>query len=289
MSMWPLLVVYGALVGADVLRALQRSNPGGLRGFLRDTSGAIRGRLHAAYGTELSLESLLADVALANAASRELLGPGGVDGRVVGGGSYYRFSIGWRGRPRAFLWALRVNRRLAYAFGRVIIDIEELGTGDREGGAGGGGEEDDGFEKVSCIRVTTLEHFYGFVLPALQQLEVDLNFRDGRAGVGLGRWAGPEGAQPGTELEECCVCMENSVDTVTSCGHEFCAVCVARWVQVSGSCPVCRSPEQARDAWTLFEATREANGAAERLQEMTQDKFRSHINSCPAATVQRFN
>lgn len=85
MSMWPLLVVYGALVGADVLRALQRSNPGGLRGFLRDTSGAIRGRLHAAYGTELSLESLLADVALANAASRELLGPGGVDGRVGGG------------------------------------------------------------------------------------------------------------------------------------------------------------------------------------------------------------
>ena len=274
---WALLVVYGALVGADLVRALRRSNPGGLQGFLRDTSRAIQGRVQSQFGTRLSLESLLADVALSNAASRELLG---VRGGCGTGGRYYRFSLGWRGRPRAFLWALHVNGRLASCLGKVTVDIEELG-----GGGGGGSEETGGFEELRCVRTMSLEHFYGFVLPALQQLEVDLNFREGRD-EGLGRWAGPQAGQPGTELEECCVCMENSVDTVTSCGHEFCAVCVARWVQVCGSCPVCRSPEQARDAWTIFEATREVAGVAETLQEMTQDKFRAHIEGCEVASAQ---
>ena len=68
--------------------------------------------------------------------------------------------------------------------------------------------------------------------------------------------------------------------------RDLVTVCVARWVQVCGSCPVCRSPEQARDAWTIFEATREVAGVAETLQEMTQDKFRAHIEGCEVASAQ---
>ena len=92
---WALLVVYGALVGADLVRALRRSNPGGLRGFLRDTTRAIQGRVQSQFGTRLSLQGLLADIALSNAASRERLGV-----RGGGGGGHHPAGVGARGRGR---------------------------------------------------------------------------------------------------------------------------------------------------------------------------------------------
>jgi len=42
--------------------------------------------------------------------------------------------------------------------------------------------------------------------------------------------------------EVCCVCMETMSNNVrrTTCGHEFCSVCIETWFDQNTTCPICK-------------------------------------------------
>lgn len=54
-------------------------------------------------------------------------------------------------------------------------------------------------------------------------------------------------AEPATAAEEedtydsCCICFDGKEFVLTSCCHLFCLPCIKRWVEISGTCPICRN------------------------------------------------
>ena len=42
------------------------------------------------------------------------------------------------------------------------------------------------------------------------------------------------------EERECAVCLASTQDAVCPCAHAVCRECLARWLQTSATCPVCR-------------------------------------------------
>jgi hypothetical protein len=38
----------------------------------------------------------------------------------------------------------------------------------------------------------------------------------------------------------CCICFEGDSFVLTPCFHLFCRPCISRWIELSGSCPMCR-------------------------------------------------
>jgi len=41
--------------------------------------------------------------------------------------------------------------------------------------------------------------------------------------------------------ESCCICFEGQEFILTPCCHLFCLPCIARWIEISGTCPLCRN------------------------------------------------
>ncbi len=42
------------------------------------------------------------------------------------------------------------------------------------------------------------------------------------------------------ESEVCSICFESEVDYSTECNHNFCNNCIANWLLLNNSCPICR-------------------------------------------------
>ena len=76
----------------------------------------------------------------------------------------------------------------------------------------------------------------------------------------------------GEELEDgeddlCCICMEESVDTILTCSHGFCHSCVADWVRQTSdddggsTCPICRRAmdREQDNAWVVLDANEHAD------------------------------
>ena len=253
------LLVYGVILLEGVVTHIRR-NPR----FVRSVSLAIKKQLGSVrprgLGAKVELETLLADVTYAN----EMARPFPVEGA---GGRRYHFEVGWRGNARAFLAVSRLSMKLARLFGDVVIDVQYAG----------GSPGVDGFEWVLPLKTCSISTFYGHVLPLLQQVATDAE----HAGAGDGAGGGRGGSEEAPA--ECCICMENGCDIVTSCGHEFCEACHFRWFQVSSSCPICRADERGQEAWAMFSAGADApsEGAA------TPAALHECIANLKSAAVQR--
>jgi hypothetical protein len=41
--------------------------------------------------------------------------------------------------------------------------------------------------------------------------------------------------------DSCCICFDGKEYVLTSCCHLFCLPCITRWIEISGTCPICRN------------------------------------------------
>lgn len=41
--------------------------------------------------------------------------------------------------------------------------------------------------------------------------------------------------------DSCCICFDGKEFVLTSCCHLFCLPCITRWIEISGTCPICRN------------------------------------------------
>ncbi|KXJ27033.1 RING finger protein 141 [Exaiptasia diaphana] len=55
------------------------------------------------------------------------------------------------------------------------------------------------------------------------------------------------------EIEECCICLERQSDVILACVHCFCKVCIEKWSDSHGTCPVCRVEVKTDDSWEIPE------------------------------------
>ena len=260
------LVVYGVILLEGAVTHVRR-NPQLVRNIslaIKKQLGSVRPR---GLGAKVELETLLADVTYANDLARPF---------PVEGGRRYHFEVGWRGNAQAFLAVSRLSMKLARLFGDVVIGVQYAG----------GSPGVDGFEWVLPLKTCSISTFYGHVLPLLQQVATDaehVGAGDDAAGdvAGAGEGRGSGGSEEASE--DCCICMEQSCDIVTSCGHEFCESCHFRWFQVSSSCPICRADERGQEAWAMFSAGADApsEGAA------TPAVLHECIANLKSAAVQR--
>ncbi|KAF8354786.1 hypothetical protein PRIPAC_96409 [Pristionchus pacificus] len=73
----------------------------------------------------------------------------------------------------------------------------------------------------------------------------------------------PETSQPVKETDaksvdekSCCICFDREADTILSCCHSFCTVCVATWSEyrTQFQCPLCKAAIRSpiRDSWELM-------------------------------------
>ena len=46
--------------------------------------------------------------------------------------------------------------------------------------------------------------------------------------------------KPKSSTFECCICLENTGDSITLCHHSFCYSCINQWFKKNNSCPICR-------------------------------------------------
>ena len=56
------------------------------------------------------------------------------------------------------------------------------------------------------------------------------------------------------ENGECIICMERRTDTIISCMHSYCSVCIEQWKAYGKNfCPLCREPLQTDglDSWVM--------------------------------------
>ncbi|GMT07505.1 hypothetical protein PENTCL1PPCAC_29679, partial [Pristionchus entomophagus] len=56
--------------------------------------------------------------------------------------------------------------------------------------------------------------------------------------------------------KSCCICFDREADTILSCCHTFCTVCVARWSEyrTQFQCPLCKAAIRSpiKDSWELM-------------------------------------
>lgn len=52
-------------------------------------------------------------------------------------------------------------------------------------------------------------------------------------------------------IEQCPICMDRNVTLSLSCGHAFCAVCEAEWMEIRNTCPICRAHQPMGEDWVL--------------------------------------
>lgn len=200
--------------------------------------------------------------------------------------------------PRDAAW-----RRAAYGY---VVD-DGGGRGRREAEDGDGGETEDAreiegedaceiegedsYEHVRVVRRATLDEFFGALRPMIQQLAVDYVAERRAARVGSGEDASGASEEIRDEDEDICsICMDNKLRVVVNCGHAFCDDCHVRWLRVSMTCPVCRSPlpsetgdeSDASFALVDYDDVRDAVGPLERrhLADVAND-WREDIASIP--------
>ncbi|KAH7986894.1 hypothetical protein HPB52_024648 [Rhipicephalus sanguineus] len=59
----------------------------------------------------------------------------------------------------------------------------------------------------------------------------------------------------GTELEECCICMEHRPEVTLPCTHSYCLHCIEQWNVSNTTCPLCREEfESTKETWVISEA-----------------------------------
>ena len=227
------------LFGAFALFQFLSENPAVVLAA-REEVDLLRERLRArpawARGPTLSLETVLSDLATANAALRRRVT------LVSAPRHHYVLSLTYTGRPRAYLRALRLGRTLASLVGDVALDVELRRNARRKASA------EDAVEPLHAVRRCSLESFYSFLRPALEQLAADESAQTQPA----------ESLRGEEELEECSICFATAVDTVAPCSHAFCADCYERWRRTAHGCALCRQPlpseRSGAGAWVLTPA-----------------------------------
>lgn len=222
----------------------------------------LRTRPAWARGPTLSLTTVLSDLATANAALRR---------RVTVSSAarhHYVLSLTYTGRPRAYLRALRLGRTLASLVGDVALDVELRRNARRKASA------EDAVEPLHAVRRCSLESFYSFLRPALEQLAADESAQTQPAKA-------PRGEE---EQEECSICFAAAVDTVAPCSHAFCADCYERWRRTAHGCALCRQPLPSErggaGAWVLTQT--EAGDAAE--ARLTAARIADWLQALPRAS-----
>ncbi|RMX60045.1 hypothetical protein pdam_00004485 [Pocillopora damicornis] len=63
-----------------------------------------------------------------------------------------------------------------------------------------------------------------------------------------------EVASEDSNMEECCICMDQKAEVILSCVHCFCKTCIEKWSDVNETCPLCRDKIHGKkDLWEMPE------------------------------------
>lgn len=63
-----------------------------------------------------------------------------------------------------------------------------------------------------------------------------------------------EVASEDSNMEECCICMDQKAEVILSCVHCFCKTCIETWSDVNETCPLCRDKIHGKkDLWEMPE------------------------------------
>jgi len=74
------------------------------------------------------------------------------------------------------------------------------------------------------------------------------------------------------EHESCCICLEGKDFVLTSCCHLFCLSCITRWLEINGTCPICRNEfESGVELFNLFGTVAETAGAIKELHKRKRE------------------
>lgn len=55
-----------------------------------------------------------------------------------------------------------------------------------------------------------------------------------------------------SEINICCICLENRIECVLSCFHAYCRDCIDDWKTRDPTCPLCREQEKAYGGFDLL-------------------------------------
>jgi len=204
-------------------------------------------------GPNLSLDTVLADISYTNRLAKVLIYKG----------HRIRFSITWEGYSVGFLKVLRISRRLALRLGEVRVHCELIPEGmlspttpkpspfsTRKPSSREKLPKGSGRRRYSA----NLLQFYSFLKPAIEQITIDAAYAEQK----LPRPFSPTGTasmrrriklarSESLTNQTCCICMEDTVDIATDCGHAFCQECHDTWRNLNEHCPLCRADLPALD------------------------------------------
>jgi hypothetical protein len=226
-----------AFVGAFAVLSYLQEHPE-VRTRARDEAQHAVNRLRPSSwlyrGPALEMDTILRDIAAANDALRHVPCRGG---RFV-------VSVTHTGRPHAFLTALRVGPGVARLLGDVSVDVEwrpRRRRRRRSDAAVVENETGGEWEATLPVQRCTLDKFYSYLRPALQQITVE-------AAHGQSEGQSSASGEPDSE-DECCICFAASIDRITPCAHGFCSDCYDRWRRQDAGCALCRAPLPASERW----------------------------------------
>lgn len=75
----------------------------------------------------------------------------------------------------------------------------------------------------------------------------------------------------GTELEECCICMEHRPEVTLPCTHSYCLHCIEQWNVSNTTCPLCREEfESTKETWVISEAPESSEVLSEMQKALSQ-------------------
>jgi len=75
--------------------------------------------------------------------------------------------------------------------------------------------------------------------------------------------------------DSCCICFEGKEFVLTSCCHLFCLPCITRWIEISGTCPICRNEfEKGVKLYNLIGTVEDTVRTLKELQKKKRDLWK---------------